>query len=82
MIPLFDTGGQFAAGVVIPVANLLPVVHLDLRISPRISEKIEMVLIGYSGAGGNNRTTLAKLVAKFAAGVVDTSGQFATNGAP
>jgi hypothetical protein len=46
-----DTGGKFAAGVVDtggnlpPVANLPPVsltlvVHLDLRISPRIFEKI------------------------------------------
>ncbi len=35
-------------------------------------EKIETVLLGYSGAGGNNRTTLAKLVAKFAAGVTLT----------
>jgi hypothetical protein len=38
------TGGKIAAGVV-PVANLpqvllIPVVHLDLRISPRIFEKI------------------------------------------
>jgi hypothetical protein len=29
-----DTGGKFATGVVIPV------VHLDLRISPRIFEKM------------------------------------------
>jgi hypothetical protein len=47
-----DTGGKFAAGVVYtagnwpPVANLppvslTPVVHLDLRISPRIFEKIQ-----------------------------------------
>ncbi len=40
-----DTGGNFAAGVVEPVANLppvslIPVVHLYLRISPRIFEKI------------------------------------------
>ncbi len=51
-----DTGGKFAAGVVdtggnlplvslTPVANfppvsLTPVVHLDLRISPQIFEKI------------------------------------------
>jgi hypothetical protein len=31
---------------------LIPVVHLDLRISPRIFEKFETVLMGYSGAGG------------------------------
>jgi hypothetical protein len=46
-----DTGGKFAAGVVDtggklppvslkPVANLIPVAILDLRISPRIFEKI------------------------------------------
>ncbi len=46
-----DTGGKFAASVVYtggnlppvsltPVANLPPVVHLELRISPRIFEKI------------------------------------------
>ncbi len=40
-----DTGGKFAAGVVDTGGNLLPVsltpvVHLDLRISPRIFEKI------------------------------------------
>ncbi len=41
-----------------PVANLsplllIPVVHLDLRIYPRIFEKnFKVVLLGYSGAGG------------------------------
>jgi hypothetical protein len=43
-----DTGGKFAAGVVDTGGNLPPglltpvalVVHLDLRISPRIFEKI------------------------------------------
>jgi hypothetical protein len=40
-----DTGGKFAAGVVetggnLPQVSLTPVVHLDLRISPRIFEKI------------------------------------------
>jgi hypothetical protein len=40
-----DIGGNFAPGVVTPLANLLPVslilvVHLDLQISPRIFEKI------------------------------------------
>ncbi len=34
-----DTGGKFAAGVVDTAGNLPPV-HLDLRISPRIFEKI------------------------------------------
>jgi hypothetical protein len=40
-----DTGGKFAAGVVdigsnLPPVSLTPVVHLDLRISPRIFEEI------------------------------------------
>jgi hypothetical protein len=35
-----DTGGKFAAGVVDTGGNLPPVVHHDLRISPRIFEKI------------------------------------------
>jgi hypothetical protein len=39
-----DTGGKFAASVVDTSGNLPPVsltpVHLDLRISPRIFEKI------------------------------------------
>jgi hypothetical protein len=35
-----DTCGKFAAGVVDTGGNLPPVVHLDLRISPRIFEKI------------------------------------------
>ncbi len=40
-----DTNGKFAAGVVdtgsnLPPVSLTPVVHLDLRISPRIFEKI------------------------------------------
>ncbi len=40
-----DTGGKFAAGVVdtggnLPPVSLTPVVHLDLRISPRNFEKI------------------------------------------
>jgi hypothetical protein len=39
-----DTGGKFAAGVVdtggnLPPVSTTPVVHLDLRISPRIFEK-------------------------------------------
>ncbi len=37
--------GKFAAGVVVPV------VHLDLRISPRIFKKFYMVLMEFSGAG-------------------------------
>jgi hypothetical protein len=35
-----DTGGKIAAGVVdVPPVSLIPVVHLDSRISPRIFEK-------------------------------------------
>ncbi len=39
-----DTGGKFAADVVdtggnLPLVLFTPVVHLDLRISPRIFEK-------------------------------------------
>jgi hypothetical protein len=33
----------------LPPVSVIPVVHLDLRISPRI---FETVLMGYSGAGG------------------------------
>jgi hypothetical protein len=50
LFPLFatgvnNTGGKFAAGVVdtggkLPPVSLTPEVHLDLRISPRIFEKI------------------------------------------
>ncbi len=41
-----DTGGKFAAGVVdtggnLPPVSLTPVVHLYLRISPQIFEKIQ-----------------------------------------
>ena len=36
----------------LPPVSLIPVVNLELRISPRIFEKIETVLFGYSGAGG------------------------------
>jgi hypothetical protein len=53
-----DTGGKFAAGVIdtggnLPPVSLTPVVHLDLRISPRIFEKIRnSPNVGHSGAGG------------------------------
>ncbi len=41
-----DTGSKFAAGVIdtggnLPPVSLTPVAHLDLRISPRIFEKIQ-----------------------------------------
>jgi hypothetical protein len=54
-----DTGGKFAAGIVdtsgyiLPPVSFIPLVHLDLQISPRIFEKFEMVLMEYSGAGAN-----------------------------
>jgi hypothetical protein len=53
-----ELGAKFATAVsLIPVANLppvllTPVVHLDLRISPRIFEKIQMILMLLSGAWG------------------------------
>ncbi len=55
---IVDTGGNFAAGVVDTVANLppvslIPVVNLELRISPRILEKIRNgpngILRGFGG---------------------------------
>jgi hypothetical protein len=50
-----DTSGKFAAGVVdtggnFPPVSTTPVVHLDLRVSPRIFEKFEMILMLLSGA--------------------------------
>ncbi len=40
-------------GTNLPPVSLIPVVHLDLQISPRmLSKKFEMVLMGYSVAGG------------------------------
>ncbi len=44
-------------GALTPVANfpplsLIPVVHLNLRISPRIFEKNRNGPMGYSGSGG------------------------------
>ncbi len=35
-----DSGGNFYAGATLPPVSLIPVVHLNLRISPRIFEKI------------------------------------------
>jgi hypothetical protein len=43
---------KFAAGVVDTSGALIPVVHIDLRISLQIYKKFETVLMGYSGAGG------------------------------
>ncbi len=37
-----DTGGKFATGVVdLPPVSMIPVVHLHLRISPRIFKKTQ-----------------------------------------
>jgi hypothetical protein len=36
----------------LPLVSLIPVVHLDLRISPRILKKFEMTLVLFSGAWG------------------------------
>jgi hypothetical protein len=36
----------------LPPVSLIPVVHLDLKIFPRIFEKFETVLMRYFGAGG------------------------------
>ncbi len=36
----------------LPPVSTTPVVHLELRISPRISEKFETALMVYSGAWG------------------------------
>ncbi len=54
IVPTVYTGGKFVPGVVtnLPLVPLIPVVHLDMRISPRIFEKFETVLTVYSGAGG------------------------------
>jgi hypothetical protein len=46
--------------------SITPVVHLVLRISPRIFEKIEMALIGYPRARGkliHKKTEVENLVA-------------------
>ncbi len=56
-----DTGGKFAAGVVntggnLPPVSLTPVVHLDLRMSLRIFEKIRndpTVIFRGLGEGGS-----------------------------
>jgi hypothetical protein len=38
------------SGVNLPLVSLIPVVHLNLRISPQIFENIEMSLMLFSGA--------------------------------
>ncbi len=53
-----NTGGKFTAGVVdavgnLPPVSLIPVVHLDLRVSPWILKKFEMTLILFSGDWGD-----------------------------
>ncbi len=37
---VIDTGGKFPAGIIATSGKFVPVVHLDLRISPRIFKKI------------------------------------------
>ncbi len=49
-----DTGGEFAASVVdtgdnLPLVSLIAMVHLDLRISLRIFEKITLLFSGACG---------------------------------
>ncbi len=49
-----ETGGKICVvDTGLPPVSLIPVVHLDLQISPRIKKKIETVLMGYSEDGGN-----------------------------
>ncbi len=63
-----DTGGKFAAGVVdtvgnLPPVSLTPMVLLDLRISPRIFEKIRNdpnVIIRGLGEGDSLKKPEAK----------------------
>jgi hypothetical protein len=67
LFPLFatgviDTGGKFAVGVMIPVANLPPVSFENLPVVP-----VAKFAAGVVNTGG-----------KFATGVVDTSGKFVT----
>jgi hypothetical protein len=50
----------------LPPVSTTMVVYLELKISPRSFEKIETVLIGYSGAWGkliNEKTEVENLVA-------------------
>jgi hypothetical protein len=46
-----DTSGNLSPPHLPPV-SLIPVVHLDSRISPRILEKFEMTQVLFSGAWG------------------------------
>ncbi len=65
---VIDTGGKFAAGVVdtggnLPPVLLTPVVHLDLRISLRIFEKIRndpTVIFRGLGEGDSRKKPEAK----------------------
>jgi hypothetical protein len=69
----------------LPPVSTTPVVHLELRISPRIFEKIRNGLNGILRNLGETDTwkkpvsiTPAVTVAKFAAGDIDTGSKFAT----
>ncbi len=56
-----DTGGKFSAGVIdtggnfaaLPPVSLILVVHLTCEYIREFLKKFEMVLMGFSGAGGN-----------------------------
>ncbi len=48
----YYVSSQKLLGLELKKMSLISVVHLYLRISPRIFEKFETVLIGYSGARG------------------------------
>ncbi len=72
MFPLFATGviytgGKFAAGVVDTGGNMPPA-------SLTLVKKLTVATVDTSGKFTTVLTTLAKLVEKFAAGVIDTSG--------
>ncbi len=45
----------------LPPVSLIPVVHLDLRVSPRIFKKFETVLMGYSGVVVVSKAEQARL---------------------
>jgi hypothetical protein len=52
LFPLFATGVNNTPVANLPPVSVTPVVHLDLRLSPRISKKFEMILELLSGAWG------------------------------
>jgi hypothetical protein len=46
---VIDNGGKFATGCNLPSVSMTPVVHLDLRISLRVFEKIQISSNGILG---------------------------------